>query len=117
MGEPAFLADSLNWMGNWYANDEKRKRAVAYHQEALTIFEDLGDRRELANTLDLLGLACVLGSDLTTSVHHDRAIALFRELDDRPRLASSLICRANTVSMLVLLAMAPAIPPPDAASD
>jgi tetratricopeptide (TPR) repeat protein len=79
LGQPACLAVSLNWMGNWYANDENPTRAIEYHQEALNIFEDLGDRRDLANTLDLLGLANMLGGDLTTSVHYyDRAIALFR---------------------------------------
>jgi adenylate cyclase len=118
IGEPACLADSLNWMGNWCANNENPKRAVAYHQEALTIFEDLGDRRELANTLDLLALANMLGGDLDTSVrYYNRAIALFDKLDDRPRLASSLTGRATTVSALAWLVTVPAAQPPDAASD
>lgn len=118
IGEPAFLADSLNWMGNWCANDENPQRAVAYHQEALSIFEDLRNRRELANTLDLLALANMLAGDLNTSVHcYDRAIALFRELDDRPRLASSLTGRATTVSALAWLVSIPAAPFPDASSD
>ena len=118
MGEPSCLGDSLNWMGNWCANDGNPNRAVAHHQEALTIFEGLGDRRELANTLDLLGLASMLGGDLNTSVHHyDRAIALFRDLDDRPRLVSSLTGRATIVSAVAWLASVPAIPPPDAALD
>ncbi len=116
IGESVVLAGSLNWMGNWCANDENHKRAVAYHQEALDIFEYLGDRRGLANTLDLLGLANLLGGDLTTSVQYfNRAIALFRELDDRPRLASSLTGRAT--SALAWLASVPVTPPPDAASD
>jgi tetratricopeptide (TPR) repeat protein len=118
IGEPVVLAGSLNWMGNWCANDENHKKAVAYHQEALDIFEDLGDRRGLANTLDLLGLANLLGGDLTTSVQYfNRAIALFRELDDRPRLASSLTGRATTVSALAWLVSVPVTPPPDAALD
>jgi tetratricopeptide (TPR) repeat protein len=105
MDDPAVLASSLNWMGNWHANAEDPLRAVEYHQEALEIVEELGDRWNLANTLDLLGIAHLMGGDLTASVRtYDRAIALFRELDDRPRLASSLMGRATTVSMLVLLA-------------
>ena len=118
LGEPAFLADSLNWMGNWCANDENPKRSAAYHREALAIFEDLGDRRELANTLDLLALANMLSGDLNTSVwYYNRAIEFFRELDDRPRLASSLTGRATTVSALAYLASVPATPSPDATSD
>ncbi len=102
IGKQELLAVSLNWIGNWSANDANFKRAVAYHQEALTIFEDLGDRRELANTLDLLGLANMLGSDLVSSArYYNRAVPLCRELDDRPRLASSLIGRATTYSALI----------------
>ncbi len=118
MGDPAVLAGSLNWMGNWHANAEDPLTAVAYHQEALEIVEELGDRRDLANTLDLLGLAHLLGGDLTASVRtYDRAIALFRELDNRPRLVSGLIARAVVVSLLVLLASVPAITSPDAPRD
>jgi tetratricopeptide (TPR) repeat protein len=118
MDDPAVLAGSLNWMGNWHANAEDPPTAVAYHQEALEIVEELGDRRDLANTLDLLGLAHLLGGDLTASVRtYDRAIALFRELDDRPRLVSGLIARAVVVSLPLLLASVPAIASPDAPRD
>ncbi len=118
MDDPAVLAASLNWMGNWHANAEDSLTAVAYHREALEIVEELGDRRDLANTLDLLGLAHLLGGDLTASVrYYDRAIALARELDDRPRLVSGLIARAVVVSVLVLLASVPAVAPPDAPRD
>jgi tetratricopeptide (TPR) repeat protein len=116
--EPAVLADSLNWMGNWHTNDDNFERAVAYHTEALTIFENLGDRRGLANTLDLLGMANMLADDLAASVqYYDRAIPLFRELDDRPRLVSSLTGRANSCSMLVFLASVSATLTGDATLD
>jgi DNA-binding SARP family transcriptional activator len=96
MGDPAALARSLNWMGNWHLNAEDPQAAVAYHCEALKIFEQSGDRRGLATTLDLLGIASLLGADITASVgYYDRAIALFRELDDRPNLASSLTGRGH----------------------
>jgi DNA-binding SARP family transcriptional activator/tetratricopeptide (TPR) repeat protein len=118
MDDPAVLATSLNWMGNWYANDEDPKRASDYHQEALTILETLGDKRELANTLDLLGLANVLVGELTSSMqYYDRAIALFRELGDRHRLVSSLTGRAIAVSVLIHLVSVPAASGDEAASD
>jgi adenylate cyclase len=116
--DPAVLADSLNWMGNWHANAEEPLTAVKYHQQALEIVEVLGDRHDLANTLDLLGLAYLLGGDLTASVpHYDRCIALSREVGDLPRLVTGLIARAVNVSMLVMLASIPATTPPDARGD
>jgi DNA-binding SARP family transcriptional activator/tetratricopeptide (TPR) repeat protein len=118
MEDPAALADSLNWMGNWHANAEDPLKAVEYHQAALEMVEELGDRQDLANTLDLLGLAHLLAGDLTAGVRtYDRAIALCRELDDRPRLVTGLIARAVSVSVLTLLASVPAIAPPDAPRD
>jgi adenylate cyclase len=118
MEEPTALAGSLNWMGNWHANAEEPLTAVKYHQQALEIVEALGDRHDLANTLDLLGLAYLLGGDLTASVPtYDRAVALSRELGDLPRLLTGLIARAVNVSMLVMLASIPATTPPDALRD
>ncbi len=118
MDDPALLAGSLNWMGNWHANAEEPLTAVAYHQEALEIVEASGDRQELVNTLDLLGLAYLLGANLTASIrHHDRSVALSRELGDRPRLVSGLIARAVVVSEQILLASAPPIAPPDSLCD
>ena len=118
MDNATVLAGSLNWMGNWYANAENPVRAAAYHQEALEIFEQLGDRRGLANTLDLLGIANLLGANHSASVcYYDRAIALFQELDDRTSLLSSLMGRGTITSLLVLLATAPALSPPDAQGD
>lgn len=116
--KPEVLAESLNWMGNWHANDENFHKAVTYHKDAQAIFEDLGYRWELANTLDLLGLANLLGSDLDTSVsYYDRAIAIYREIDDRPRLVSSLIGRAANVSVLLNMVSIPVVSTPEATSD
>jgi adenylate cyclase len=113
MGDPAALAGSLNWLGNWYMNADNPGAAIAHHQEALEIFQQLGDRQNLAATLDLLGIASLGGGDITAGVgHYDRAIALFRELDDLPNLASSLTGRGHaggtTYASLTLLS--PAVP-------
>ena len=116
--DSAVLASSLNWMGNWYANDEEPSKALVHHREAMQIFEEGKDRPNLAKTLDLIGIAYLLAGDFNASVaHYDRAIRLFRELDDLPRLASSLMGRAVTATAPVFLALMPAANTPDAFAD
>jgi tetratricopeptide (TPR) repeat protein len=118
MDDAVVLGRTLNWMGNWFANAENPVTAAEFQLEALEIFQDLGDRQDLAITLDLLGNANLLGGDLTASVgYYDRAIALFQELEDHPRLVSSLMGRGTIVSISILLATAPPSKPPDALED
>jgi tetratricopeptide (TPR) repeat protein len=94
--DPSLLAESLNWMGNWYANAEDLAAALECHREALERFEEMGDRQGVAATLDLLGIASLLGGDIIGGVgYYDRAIAIFRDLDDQPSLASSLTGRGH----------------------
>ncbi len=88
---PKLLAHSLNRLGNWYLNVEQPQEALRYHQEALETFQTLSDRSGKASTLDLLGMASLLGGDLLQSAaYYEQAIALMRELDERERLPSSL---------------------------
>jgi tetratricopeptide (TPR) repeat protein len=109
LNDPAIHAESLNWMGNWYANAEIPAEAVACHQAALEIFEALKDQKGLANTLDLLGIANLLGAHHRASLgFYERAITLFEDLDDRPRQMASLMGRGTIPSLRVLLATAPA---------
>jgi class 3 adenylate cyclase/tetratricopeptide (TPR) repeat protein len=116
--DPTILANSLNWVGNWYANIDNTLKAVEYHHEALKIVEQLGNQQELAITLDLLGMASLLGGDTKASVqYYNRAIAIFRELDDRPRLTTSLLGRASNFSLTSLLSSISATPPRDPAID
>jgi DNA-binding SARP family transcriptional activator/predicted ATPase len=118
MDDPVALAASLNWMGNWNANMEDSPRAVACHEEALEIVEVLDDHRALTRTLDLLGLAYLLGGDHGAGLpHYDRVIALCRGMDDRPRLITGLVARSAMVSEMVLLASLPPAEPPDAVRD
>jgi DNA-binding NarL/FixJ family response regulator len=91
MDEPATLAHSLNHMGNWYANHEQPDQARHYHQEALAIFERLGDRHGVAATLDLLGMTNAIGGDLVGAMAALRSAAtLFRALEDRQGLVGCL---------------------------
>ena len=110
LDDPLSLGRSLNRAGNWLANDEQPAQALLYHREALQIFEEIDDRPNLANTLDLLGIACLLTGDSSDSAaaYYDRAIHLFRELGDYPRLISSLTARALIATGPVILATAPA---------
>jgi adenylate cyclase len=95
LDDPAALADSLNWLGNWHLNMEEIPASLAYHAQALEIFEQLGDRRAVAATLNLLGIASLIGGDMSAgATYYDRAVALFRGMDDRLHLAASLTGRA-----------------------
>jgi DNA-binding SARP family transcriptional activator len=92
--EPALLASSLNWVGNWHTNAENPARALGYHQKALQVFEQLKAEEEIAATLDRLGITSMIRGDMIAGVaYYDRAIALFREQNDRIGLASSLTGR------------------------
>ncbi len=110
LDDPVILGRSLNRTGNWLANDEQPAAALLYHREALQIFEEVQDRPNLANTLDLLGIACLLTGDSSpaAAAYYDRAIQLFRELGSYPRLVSSLIARALIATGPIILAAAPA---------
>jgi tetratricopeptide (TPR) repeat protein len=91
MRDPAMLADSLNRIGNWKLNIEQPMQAQDAHQGALAIFRERNDRRGLAETLDLLGMANYLGGDLIQGTdYYQEAVSLFEELDDRQGLVSSL---------------------------
>ena len=91
LGDRPLLARTLNRVGNWHLNAERPAEAVKDHEEALGIFEAAGDRRGVAETLDLLAMAGVLGGDLGTAHrHYQAAIELYRTLNDRPATASAL---------------------------
>jgi predicted ATPase/DNA-binding CsgD family transcriptional regulator len=91
LDDPALHAHSLNRIGNWHLNVEHPHEALSYHQEALTIFQGLGDKRGIAETLDLLGMASYLGGNLIVgTTYYQQAVALFLELGDKPGLTSSL---------------------------
>ncbi len=107
--DPACLPTSLNWVGNWYANNNTPRTAINYHLEALEIFTRLGDQLQEAHTYDLLGMACLIAGDLVTSVeYYDRAIAIFQPLNDIPSLVRSLLGRVTDVAMRTTYASLPA---------
>ncbi len=92
IGDPRLIAQTLNRVGNWHMNLERPTEALRDHQEALQLFEQLGDERGRAETLDLLGMASSAVAS-RSAAYYAEAIPLLRKLDDRPRLVTSLIMR------------------------
>lgn len=95
------VAHSLNRVGNWYLNAEDPQRGEAYHREALSIFESLGDEQGLAQTEDLLGMSALLGSNLPAAREHfETALARFEKLGDRRGIATSLTSNFLNIASL-----------------
>ena len=89
--DPALRAHSLNRIGNWHLNVEQPRKALHYHQEALTMFQELQDTDGIARTLDLLGMVSYIGGDLIGgTTYYKQAIPLFEALGDQQGLTSSL---------------------------
>ena len=99
-GQPGLVARSYNRLGNWHLNAERPLEAARCHNQALSIFQFLHDDKGIAETLDLLGMASLLGGDLDRGVaYYQQAIDLNRRLDDRLALAhvmGSQILTANS---------------------
>jgi DNA-binding CsgD family transcriptional regulator/tetratricopeptide (TPR) repeat protein len=92
LDEPAALAHALNRIGNWRLNNDDVEEGLRCHYEALAIFEELDDRRGMAETFDLLAMAHQLGGDILAGQASARkAAALFEEQGDRQGLAGVLL--------------------------
>jgi DNA-binding CsgD family transcriptional regulator len=114
MDDPSILAQSLNWVGNWHVNVEQPFEAQRYHEEALAIFQGLGDRRGVAETHDFLGMATMLAGDLIQGAeHYRRSIALLEEMDDRQRLSSSLINLRGADGQFSIMVVPPGLTIPE----
>ncbi len=95
LDDPALRARSLNRLGNMLANTAREAEARQAHHAALRIFEESGDTRGMAETLDVLGTAYGLGGDRNSSDHyHGRAITLFEALGDEQARVMLLANRA-----------------------
>jgi DNA-binding CsgD family transcriptional regulator/Tfp pilus assembly protein PilF len=117
LDDPVLHARSLNRIGNWHLNVEQPQEALRYHQEALTIFQQLHDSRGIAETLDLLGMTSYLGGDLIGgTAYYQQAIALFDELGNREGLISSLatltMCAStyHTDALIAVASLAEVLP-------
>jgi class 3 adenylate cyclase/tetratricopeptide (TPR) repeat protein len=89
---PDRLGTSLNRLGNWYANAENPRVGIAMHTEALELFRSVGSAEGEAATLDLLGMANLIGGDLGDARRHFlAAITAFEALGDRRGKVGPLI--------------------------
>ncbi len=89
--QPGLVARSYNRLGNWHLNVERPLEAAQCHDKALTIFQTLQDDAGIAETLDLLGMASMLGGDVSRGAqYYQQAIELNRRLDDQRALANVL---------------------------
>lgn len=76
-------------------------RARSIDQEAMSIFDALGDYRGIAWVLNDLGnMAYTQGKYLESEHHHRESLRIFREINDRWGLARSLISLGNVGSEL-----------------
>jgi tetratricopeptide (TPR) repeat protein len=87
---------ALNRLGNILSNQLHFAEGRALHDQALEIFESLGDRWGSADCLDLIGMTHYLGGEIVQARRaFTRAIDIFRDLNDRERLASALTTRGS----------------------
>jgi DNA-binding CsgD family transcriptional regulator len=96
LNDPKRLAHSLNRLGNWHANMDQPRQGLTLHERALAIFREIGDRSGIAETLDLLGVATLVGGNRRQAIaHFEEAVAYFRALNEPRSLASVLATLAH----------------------
>ncbi len=99
--DDARIAHTLNRVGNWYVNSDEPQRALAYHTEALQMFEARGNARGVAETRDLLSMASWIGADyLGAEQHTEAALTLFDALGDPLAIANLQTVSALRYSLL-----------------
>ncbi len=89
--ETALIAESLNHTGYWRAHSGQFREAQSDHQPALQLFQELNDRRGMAQALELLGLdSYTLGEVVQGAASCQQAVLILRGLKDRQGLANAL---------------------------
>jgi DNA-binding CsgD family transcriptional regulator len=74
-------------------NTGRVRQALEYQQEALAVLESIGDRRGVADTLNLLGMTSAFVDSEQSADYYTRAIPLSREFDNREDLVTALVMR------------------------
>lgn len=103
IGDSLLRAQSLDRVGNWLVNTGRAKEGIALHRRALAIIEEHGDPARIAETLDLLGMACGIYGDYSGAcAHYTRAIDILRPLGPSDILCSALASRCTFSSNSLL---------------
>jgi DNA-binding CsgD family transcriptional regulator len=96
LADPALRAQSFNSLGNWLQNTGRIQEGLEEHQEALRLFEAQADRKGMAQTLEMLGMAHFFMGDPASGVKDffSRVIGLYREMGDLQSLFPILAAQA-----------------------
>jgi DNA-binding NarL/FixJ family response regulator len=95
-GDALLIAHSLNRVGNWHVNREDPDSGLPFHDEALAIVEAAGDKRGVAETVDLLAMTYHIAGRQARAVEmYERAVRLFDAIEHRRG-------RANALSVLLV---------------
>ncbi len=93
LNDSSCIARSLDRVGNWHMNTGRVRQALAHQQEALAVLDSTGDRRGVADTLNLLGMTSAFVDSEQSADYYTRAIPLSREFDNRQDLVTALVMR------------------------
>jgi tetratricopeptide (TPR) repeat protein len=90
-GSPALKARALHVLGHAQSRLRHPGKAIASLLESAAIYEELGDRRRLANVFDTLGTVYAARGRLQQALHH-YSLSLVEKavLDDRRGLAITI---------------------------
>ncbi len=90
-GNPALKARALHVLGHAQSRLRHPGKAIATLLEAIEIYEELGDRRSLANVFDTIGTVYAARGRLQQALHH-YSLSLVEKavLDDRRGLALTI---------------------------
>ena len=82
--DPGLRGQMLGTIGLAYRHLSQVDKAIEYHQQALMIAKEIGDRRNEGNQLGSLGLAYVrLGQVEKAIEYYQQALAISKEIGDR----------------------------------
>jgi DNA-binding CsgD family transcriptional regulator len=112
LNEKSCIALSLDRVGNWHMNTGHVRQALAYQQQALEVLESLGDRRGVADTLNLLGMTSAFVDSEQSAAYYDRAILLAREFENHQDVVTALVMRVLASGFYYGDTFAPAVPNP-----